>query len=219
MKKIKPYLINIGFFIGAFIIYTFIQELYFGGQSLTLADFVIDVILVVFCTILGLMLVWMMYRWGIKEHNPLKFDQKPHFKWKRIGLTILGCIILLIVQLYFSALLQGQQPENEMELYVIQSQSGPLFYWMVILVGPIFEELIFRGILLNIILRVNTWANKYFAIVFGGLIFGLVHEPRLSFYLLIYWSMGMILTAVYVFTKDLRYPILVHIFNNAISMM
>lgn len=214
MKKLKPYLINTVGFMIAFVIYQGVETIYMEPKNFMKDNLNLFYIIAILSVIVGVVIIWLVYRWGLREHNPLGFNQKPHFKWKNILIAILGVVVMLSFQIIFANLMKGQQSQNQQDLNNLATQTGPLLNWLIILIGPIFEEIIFRGILLNIILRKNTWFNKAFAIIIGGFIFGFAHEPSFSLFLLLYSGLGMILTTVYILTKDLRYSMIVHIINN-----
>lgn len=82
----------------------------------------------------------------------------------------------------------------------------------VVILGPIVEELLFRGLIFNSLKRFN---NGLFPVLFSGILFGIFHvEPVQVVYTTI---IGIILGAFYFATKRLDIVILLHIFNNLIS--
>lgn len=82
----------------------------------------------------------------------------------------------------------------------------------VVVVAPIFEEALLRGLLTRGYLRKTT---PFKAILFSGLIFGVMHlHPVHIFFASI---MGFCLGYVYYRTRSLGLVILVHFINNAIS--
>lgn len=82
----------------------------------------------------------------------------------------------------------------------------------VVFVAPIFEEIIFRGKLYNI-LCVNS--SPLIAALLSSLIFGIVHfEPIV---ILSGFLSGMLFSYVYIRTKSIIAPIILHICNNAMA--
>ena len=82
----------------------------------------------------------------------------------------------------------------------------------IVVVAPIFEELLLRGLLTRGYLRKTT---PFRAILFSGLIFGVMHlHPVHVFFASI---MGFCLGYVYYRTRSLGLVILIHFINNAIS--
>ena len=90
---------------------------------------------------------------------------------------------------------------------------------MVIFIGPVFEEFIFRGFFFNTFFYKNSNLNKWLGILFSGLIFGYVHDPGLTKYILVYWALGCVLAWVYTSTRDLRYSMLSHMIFNALGFI
>lgn len=90
------------------------------------------------------------------------------------------------------------------------------FVWIflaVCLIGPIIEELMFRGLIYNTFRRV--FKSPVPAIVLSGVMFGIWHGNLIQ---TVYTSiMGMIVAYVYYKTGRLIFPILIHMLNNIIS--
>ncbi len=76
----------------------------------------------------------------------------------------------------------------------------------VVIIGPIFEEFFFRGILLT------RWSIKWStpkAIIFTSILFGILHTDVFGGIF-----SGYVLAIVYIKTKSLYVPICIHILNN-----
>ncbi len=86
---------------------------------------------------------------------------------------------------------------------------------LVAILAPIFEEMLFRGIILKGML--NNKINPYWAIVISAFIFGAVHIYPWQF--LGAFLLGLVLGLVYYKTKSLLLPMLMHAFNNFIAAM
>lgn len=89
------------------------------------------------------------------------------------------------------------------------------YFWMIfssVFLGPIVEELLFRGIILNYLLRTKV---ILFSVLFSGLLFGIFHGQPVQ---VVYTAfMGVFLAMTYVRTKRFEIPLLIHIFNNGLS--
>ena len=83
----------------------------------------------------------------------------------------------------------------------------------VVILAPIFEELIFRGMILNTL----TKYNKMFAIIVTSLLFGLLHlnitQAIPAFF------MSLVLCYMYVQTDSILVTILAHAGNNFLALM
>ena len=106
---------------------------------------------------------------------------------------------------------------NQMALNELVEMTGrqELLYLLLItcLLGPITEELVYRGVLMNTFLKDSPW---YGDILLSACVFGYVHVSSgltpLAFFT--YASGGTILALLYRKTHSLYYPILLHIMIN-----
>ena len=92
-------------------------------------------------------------------------------------------------------------------------QELPYLLLIVCLLGPITEELVYRGVLMNTFLKDSPW---YGDLLLSACVFGYVHVADgitpLAFFT--YASGGAILAFLYRKTHTLYYPILLHIMIN-----
>lgn len=116
--------------------------------------------------------------------------------------TYLGNLIGTLL----SAVLSGGTAQNGIETYL--TDGGPLALFTTIIVAPVVEEYVFRKQLLD---RCGRYGEKT-AMVFSALAFGLFH---MNFYQFFYaFGAGLILAYVYLRTRSLRYPVLIHMIIN-----
>lgn len=160
------------------------------------------------------------YRKQLDYDNDWNFNQKPHWSSKRIGLSILGFVAIMALQIILSIFLtHGQSSNNQELLQKIANKATILFFIYTAFLAPIFEEFIFRGLFFNIFFTKENKLNFWLGIFFNGFLFGFLHDPSLSKSSVVYITMGMILALVYLKTKDLRYSIIVHILNNCVAVL
>ena len=92
-------------------------------------------------------------------------------------------------------------------------QELPYLLLIVCLLGPITEELGYRGVLMNTFLKDSSW---YGDVLLSACVFGYVHVSSgltpLAFFT--YASGGAIAAFLYRKTHSLYYPILLHIMIN-----
>ena len=82
----------------------------------------------------------------------------------------------------------------------------------VIIVGPIVEELLFRGLLIKTMSKILP---ESFAVIISAILFGIWHGILVQ---AIYTAiMGLIVGYVYIKTKSIIYPIIIHVGNNFIN--
>ena len=143
--------------------------------------------------------------------------QTFHFKWqlRYFIYLLLGYIILYMSDFLFSYFIST--PSNQISLNetieMIGRQELPYFLLISCFIGPIAEELIYRGVLMTTFFKNSPW---YGDILLSAIIFGCIHInfalTPLAFF--IYASGGLILAMLYRMTKTLYYPIVVHILIN-----
>ncbi len=85
------------------------------------------------------------------------------------------------------------------------------FLVLTIFVFPIFEELLFRAIILGLFARGN---KKILGTIYSSFIFFIMHFNLK--YLILYFIISIILSIIYLKSRDITSPILCHIMNNAI---
>lgn len=87
-----------------------------------------------------------------------------------------------------------------------------------VFVAPIFEEIVFRQILFGYLYDLHSGCNKYIrfitATIVSSIVFGSIHNGVFHPYMLYYVTSGIILSSLYVYTKRLSSPIIVHILHN-----
>jgi membrane protease YdiL (CAAX protease family) len=63
----------------------------------------------------------------------------------------------------------------------------------------------------------ETVLSKIVIVVTSSLVFGLAHEVTPSLSLLYYSSIGAMLSITYMYTKNIKYSILLHFINNLLA--
>lgn len=94
------------------------------------------------------------------------------------------------------------------------SRSFPLFMLLPMVLAPILEEIVFRQIIFRSIYR---YTGFFIAGVLSALIFAVVHQDFT--HMLIYLSMGFTFAFLYIHTKRIIVPILVHMAMNSIVVI
>lgn len=217
MKRLGHYLGNIAGAILALILYSVLEVLYFRPQRFALGQY--RVFVTALATVLVLFVISYLYRRQLKEENNWGFDETPHWDWRRIGIALIGFVLIVVGSIVMLNLVGGGVSENQQSLDKIAEHNAGLFKILVVFIAPFCEEHIFRGMFFNIFFtKESTW-NKWLGIVASGFLFGYLHDQMLSKYILVYWVLGMVLAWVYMSTKDIRYSILVHMCYNALGFI
>lgn len=151
---------------------------------------------------------------NLKENFKLKIQYKP--KLKEYMYIILAVIGFRIVYENTLGLLMSNIPmspwlESALENAVNEniSYSIPLFIISVIVIAPVFEEIIYRGIILELLYK-RYGSLK--AIAISSMLFAImhlnIHQGVNGFFL------GIILGFIYIKTNSLLLSIFVHFTNN-----
>lgn len=155
--------------------------------------------------ILIVALTYLIYKKVRKKDNDVSIKNKLLMT---LGFTLLAVGINYLYGLFLDTT-TNQNLVNEMRM-----QAPILATFQVRLFAPVIEEIIWRGIFMNLFFVKDTFVSKFYQVFFSGLIFGFLHTYSFNFELLIYSIIGWILASTYYFTKDLRCPILVHLALN-----
>lgn len=135
---------------------------------------------------------------------------------------IIFCMMLciMIINEYISSLVPREGPllgkmYKEIESFLKEEIKNPIpFFSTTVLLAPICEEVLFRGIILNGMLKNKIHPIK--AILFSSFLFGLTHMNPWQFVGGIF--VGSFIGFVYFITSSIIDCILLHVFNNAIAL-
>ncbi|KMQ71931.1 CPBP family intramembrane glutamic endopeptidase [Chryseobacterium koreense] len=95
------------------------------------------------------------------------------------------------------------------------TNDRPTLILLAVIMAPLFEEIVFRGIIQGGL--INRGVSPLKAILLSSIIFGLVHANPWQFVGAVF--LGCVLGLVYYKTKSLLMPILLHAFNNLCSAL
>lgn len=136
-------------------------------------------------------------------------------RWQIMLWSILGLFLAFFAQ-YVSGLIETQilgieaGSENTNMIMDI-TRKLPIFLIVPAIIAPILEEIVFRKIIFGSLYK---RMNFFLAAIVSSFIFGIIHgEPQ---HILIYGSMGFVFAFLYVQTKRIIVPIIVHAAMNTI---
>lgn len=142
------------------------------------------------------------------------WSRKISFRDVFFGLCVLlffSFVISLVFSL-FNLLLPTQIVQPDFG-YSSDFASDAILFLAIVIVGPLIEELFFRGT----ILKATAKYGMLFSIVFSSVCFGLLHmniaQGIPAFF------MGLVLGTYYAKTKNLAVPYLIHALNNLIAFI
>ncbi len=136
--------------------------------------------------------LWGRVRWSVRGLNP------SVLMW---GLLMLFSVVIVIEPLM--QLLPQPQTGYGRGLYMLAS---------LLIIAPIFEEILCRGVIFEAVrAKHGSWA----ACIISSLIFGIMHiEPQ---FILNAFIIGLVLCYLYLRTRSLFAPIIIHSVNNVFA--
>ncbi|MEG0365911.1 MAG: type II CAAX endopeptidase family protein [Coprobacillus sp.] len=198
-----------------FIIVTFSIEM-----DLNTANAILNLIsdLVMLIIVLFIMKDFLIVQW--KDFFKNKKDNLVYGCLIGVGLIYAGSFIGGILTALFGG---GQMSENQALIETITKSSPVLMIITTVLLAPILEEIIFRGILFGWAYEINPkLAHFISAFVFAllhiilALLAGNVAEWIQIFS---YFLMAIVLSYLYEKTNNIFVPVLTHTLNNLITML
>ncbi|WP_223315500.1 CPBP family intramembrane glutamic endopeptidase [Clostridium botulinum] len=139
--------------------------------------------------------------------------------WKIIGITLLTfCLIMLCSTIFIIIPGTNQLTQNQDLVNKFLSTSiVPIF--IVVIVGPFVEEIIFRHILIG---KLQNKIPQWILCTLSILTFGIIHIHTFTLAGILeikqYIIIGTAMTILYTKNKNnLSYPVAAHIFNNLIA--
>ena len=138
----------------------------------------------------------------IKDYKKINCDKNNKIDY--LQLILIGIILSLIYNVfayYFNFLLKTSLFDNNNNLIITLISTG--------LIGPIIEELMFRGIIYNELK--NKYSNMK-AILITTIFFAVIHMNIIQ--ILYAFALGFILIYVYEKYKNIKAPIILHMASN-----
>lgn len=134
--------------------------------------------------------------WKSKNIN-FKFTESAYFAYMILGIGIATIYNMVIFKLDLN-----KEATVDFPIILNLICSG--------IIGPIFEEILFRHNLTLKLEKINN--NKFTTIILAGIVFGLCHTGIVT---IIYaTTIGIVNTYIYIKDKDIIKPIILHISGN-----
>lgn len=145
---------------------------------------------------------------------------------KVVGICMLGTIVCSIIISFLIYIISGNvTSDNQNELNKLISNSNILSYsFMVVIMGPIVEETVFRGVVFRSLRSKMSFIK---AALIAGLLFGFIHvwasifTGNLTdlFYTFQYAAIGFFFAYAYEKTHSIKGAVLMHIIYNAFGLL
>ena len=202
---------------------TFTEKTDFTGEELQVIKWSSMINHLLIFTLSGLLFYWIFYRFQLFDHLFRgKFDLL-------LVLYFMGWLMFSFPLIAYAAQINAsielprwaEVMDNDaidflLQILHMENVSDLLLNLLIIaLIPAIGEELLFRGVLQKEL--TNHMHNKHLAIFISSLIFGLFHFQLAS--LLPKFVIGLILGYAFYWTKNLLYPMIIHLFNNGLQVI
>ncbi|MGC3722256.1 CPBP family intramembrane glutamic endopeptidase [Enterococcus faecalis] len=165
-------------------------------------------ILIIIDSILAIIVIsvlFILYKKLNKKHNNQKIV-------KSALITMIMLIISIVLNIMFSSL---PSPSNQVYIDKTLVVAPILTNLQTRVFSPIIEELLTRGIFMNLFFTKEETKSIFLRIFFSGLFFGLSHGLVPSVSMIFYCGMGWILSYTYYSCNNkIVYPILIHMIIN-----
>jgi CAAX protease family protein len=164
----------------------------------------------------GILLVYLIIKLR-KGHNFKEYIGFNTFKWK----TFLYLILILIFYLWFfniASIIYNNTVTTEFVVDIYKSNvSWYTVTFVIVIVAPVFEEIIFRGFIFEGIL--NSKLGKIGAVLITSIIWAVIHIQYDIFGISSIFVLGIILGMTKLKTNSIIYCIGGHIFINLLASL
>ena len=138
------------------------------------------------------------------------FINKIHNIFSKVSFK--SILIIILINIFFSyGILYG----FDLLIYTIKNPIKNILFTYseisTIIIAPIAEELIFRGIFLN---RINKFYSIHFSIIISSILFAILHPPGAIISAFVF---GICMSIIYLKSNNILSPIFAHFLNNLIS--
>lgn len=147
---------------------------------------------------------------GITKNLP---EKQKVTVWQMLLLLMASLTITFALNMLSTALaegfamLKGNDVENPLA-QMLDNSNWIINFLMLVVVAPVMEEIVFRGLLYN---KLSPFGGKVY-VLFSGFVFALFHANL--FQLFYAFVLGVVLATLYYYTRNLAYPIILHMLIN-----
>jgi len=154
----------------------------------------------------------------VKKFNIPIFDVKAVLKIRVILIAFLGIIIFLFFISILVKLFDIHVKQFKFININIFRKSSFSFYLATSIIAPIYEEYVFRGVILGSILKIKKDPSKLYVVlslIFSSFLFAIVHFDFEAF--LPIFFLGLYLGALALYRQNIMLPITIHLLNNLLA--
>lgn len=184
----------------------------------TIKELWIKIILFVLGIVLSYLLMKYIWDYFAGDFHP-DVEFLPSFDRKHKVVIYIILAILLLVLVGWSSYVVPTS-DNQSEIIDMFGKGKWNTIVSVVALGPIIEELIFRGALQKLFFRrIETKWQMGLYIIISTALFTWIHGTPFNAQMIPYLVMGVIFSSSYVLLGDIKYDISLHILNNLISII
>ena len=185
----------------------------------------------IFGSLLFLLFIIIFYLFYSKDLKIIFIYKKLNFSVIIKGMIYLSSITMIyyIIQFifdnaflfnffkYFNDVLTGKKNITIYDILILEKLQRPRFepFMLIatVIISPIFEEILYRGLLYN---KLKEISNVFIAVFISSILFAFLHIPGYGFNIKMFSLVldGILLTYCYEKTDNIYVPILVHSINN-----
>ena len=185
----------------------------------------------IFGILLFLLFIIIFYLFYSKDLKIIFTYKKLNFSFVVKGLIYLSSIMMIyyiiyfifdnsflfIFFKYFNDVLTDKKNITIYDILILEKLQRPRFepFMLIatVIISPIFEEILYRGLLYN---KLKEISNVFIAVFISSILFAFLHIPGYGFNIKMFSLVldGILLTYCYEKTDNIYVPILVHSINN-----
>jgi CAAX amino terminal protease family protein len=185
----------------------------------------------IFGILLFLLFIIIFYLFYSKDLKIIFTYKKLNFSFVVKGLIYLSSIMMIYYIIsfifdnsflfnffkYFYDILTGKKNITIYDILILEKLQRPRFepFMLIstVIIGPIFEEIFYRGLMYN---KLKAISNVFIAVFISSILFAFLHIPGYGFNIKMFSLVldGILLTYCYEKTDNIYVPILVHSINN-----
>lgn len=193
----------------SFLWYSFTQLPLIVGESRTKYSLLFNILGIMYVLVIGGSCIFVLSRiYG--KYSTKKFNLRRILLFRY---TVLFFIMMTAYNTFCDYILPTTKNQKTIE-DMINANTFLVGILIFTIIAPILEELIFRGLFINMIFKQNTF---WVPVISSGIIFGSLHSVGNVVEWLYYVIFGIILAIAYKKTDILALPIALHMINNTTS--
>lgn len=194
------------------LIYIFIYAIYQKATNL-LTDNSMGIVVSVILLVIVIGFYFTQYREQLNLYNPNNYGQHSFTIKKLIFTFIMALAVICIIFIFFYI----KFSDGNIDQLQSYTKNTRLQLFHVFISAPILEEFIFRAFYFNYFFNENNFKNKILCILTSSIFFAFLHTYNFSLRTSYFFFIGICLGATYMYTKDIRYAMLIHFFTSFIN--